>query len=216
LNRVVKGNRRRSGIIAESNDNDLLILASASTARAALLRGAGLVFETRPSDVDESELKVEMKARGAEATAGALAELKARHIAKQAPGALVIGADQMLDYHGDWLDKARDWDDAGAQLRLLRGRNHRLATAVCVVQDDTCLWAFTGAPRLKMRAFSDGFIDSYLEHAGDEAFGCVGAYRLEGLGAQLFEEIEGDYFTILGLPLLPLLEFLRTRGIVAS
>jgi len=215
LIRVVKGNRRRSEIIAE-NSAELLILASASTARAALLQGAGLAFETQPSDVDENELKARMKAEGAEATTSALAELKARHVAKQAPGALVIGADQLLDCHGEWLDKARDRADAGDQLRLLRGRDHRLATSVCVVQDEACLWRFTAAPRLKMRDFSDRFIESYLERAGDAALGCVGAYRLEGLGAQLFADIEGDYFTILGLPLLPLLEFLRTRGIVAS
>ncbi|MDA0229460.1 MAG: Maf family nucleotide pyrophosphatase [Proteobacteria bacterium] len=198
------------------DSKELLILASASTARAQLLRGAGLTFETRPSDVDEDELKTTMKAEGAEATAGALAELKARHVAKQAPGSLVIGADQLLDCKGDWFDKARDRDDADKQLRFLRGKDHRLFTSVCAVQDGACLWRFTGAPRLKMRDFSDSFIESYLESAGDEAFGCVGAYRLEGLGAQLFAEIEGDYFTILGLPLLPLLDFLRSRGIVAA
>ena len=213
--RVVKGNRRRSEIIAE-NSAELLILASASTARAALLQGAGLAFETQPSDVDENELKARMKAEGAEATTSALAELKARHVAKQAPGALVIGADQLLDCPGEWLYKARDRANAGDQLRLLRGRDHRLATSVCVVRDEACLWRFTAAPRLKMRDFSDRFIESYLERAGDAALGRVGAYRLEGLGAQLFADIEGDYFTILGLPLLPLLEFLRTRGIVAS
>ena len=191
-------------------------MASASTARAALLRGAGLAFETQPSDVDEGELKASMKAEGAEAAARALAELKARHVAKQAPGYLVIGADQLLECHGDWLDKAGDRSEAGEQLRLLRGQDHRLATAVCVMLDETCLWRFAGAPRLRMRNFSDEFIESYLQAAGDEALGCVGAYRLEGLGAQLFEEIEGDYFTILGLPLLPLLGFLRSRGIVAS
>ena len=215
MNRVVKGNRRRSGIIDDNSKNSL-ILASASTARAALLRGAGLDFETRPADVDEGELKAAMKAEGAAAAARALAELKARHVATQAPGCLVIGADQLLDCNGQWLDKARDRREAGEQLRVLRGREHRLTTAVCVSEGETCLWGFAGTPRLKMRNFSDVFIESYLDAAGDEAFGCVGAYRLEGLGAQLFEEIEGDYFTILGLPLLPLLGFLRTRGIVAS
>ena len=215
MNQAVKRNRRRSKIIV--NDNKaLLILASASAARAQLLRGAGLAFEIRPSDVDEDELKTAMKAEGAEATASALAELKARHVAKEAPSSLVIGADQLLDCNDHWLDKARDSDDATKQLRLLRGQVHRLFTSVCVVQDDTCLWRYIGAPRLKMRDFSDGFIASYLESAGDEAFGCVGAYRLEGLGAQLFDKIEGDYFTILGLPLLPLLKFLRSRRIVSA
>ncbi len=195
---------------------ETLILASASTARAALLEGAGLTFEKRPSEVDEDELKISMKPHGAEAAALALAELKANHISRQAPDSLVIGADQLLDCDGVWLDKARDSDGAGRQLRLLRGKDHRLATAVCVMRNEICLWSFVGAPRLKMRAFSDAFIETYLQAAGDQAFGCVGAYRLEGLGAQLFAEIEGDYFTILGLPLLPLLEFLRARGTVAS
>ncbi len=195
---------------------ETLILASASTARAALLEGAGLTFEKRPSEVDEDELKISIKPHGAEAAALALAELKANHISRQAPDSLVIGADQLLDCDGVWLDKARDSDGAGRQLRLLRGKDHRLATAVCVMRNEICLWSFVGAPRLKMRAFSDAFIETYLQAAGDQAFGCVGAYRLEGLGAQLFAEIEGDYFTILGLPLLPLLEFLRARGTVAS
>ena len=209
---MVKRNRRGSRIIA-TQCHETLILASASPARAALLQGAGLAFEKRPSEVDEDELKISMKPEGAEAAALALAELKASHVSRQAPDSLVIGADQLLDCDGVWLDKARDIDDAGRQLR---GKDHRLATAVCVMRNETCLWSFVGAPRLKMRAFSDAFIESYLHAAGDQAFGCVGAYRLEGLGAQLFAEIEGDYFTILGLPLLPLLEFLRSRGMVAS
>lgn len=215
MNRLVKKIRRRAVVIADHHE-ELLILASASPARAALLDGAGLNFETRPSAVDEEPLKGTMKPQGAEAAARALAELKARHISKQAPGRLVIGADQLLECNGVWLDKARDENDAAQQLRLLRGKDHRLVTAVCVMQNEACLWSFVGAPRLRMRAFSDAFIETYLQAAGDEAFGCVGAYRLEGLGAQLFAEIEGDYFTILGLPLLPLLEFLRSRGIVGS
>lgn len=212
---MVKKNRRRLKIILDQRE-ELLILASASSARAALLNGAGLSFEKRPSDVSEDALKISMKSQGAAAAALALAELKARHVSRQAPDCLVIGADQLLDCHGDWLDKARDKEDAAGQLRLLRGKDHHLATAVCVMQNETCLWSFVGSPRLKMRAFSDEFIARYLRDAGDQAFGCVGAYRLEGLGAQLFDEIEGDYFTILGLPLLPLLSFLRSRGIVAS
>ncbi len=189
-------------------------MASASTARAALLRGAGVNFETRPSEVDEDQPKAAMKAAEAVAVARALAELKACHIAAQMPGKLVIGADQLLDCNGDWFDKARDRKEAGEQLRLLRGKEHRLATAVCVFEGETCLWNYTCSPRLRMRDFSDAYIESYLEAAGDAALGCVGAYRLEGLGAQLFDEIEGDYFSILGLPLLPLLGFLRGRGMV--
>jgi len=212
---VVKKNRRRLKIILDQH-KELLILASTSPARAALLNNAGLSFEKRPSGVSEDALKISMKPQGAEAAALALAEAKARHVSRQAPDCLVIGADQLLDCHGDWLDKACDKEDAARQLRLLCGKNHHLATAVCVMQNGACLWSFVGSPRLKMRAFSNEFIASYLRDAGDQAFGCVGAYRLEGLGAQLFDEIEGDYFTILGLPLFPLLGFLRSRGIVGS
>jgi len=193
-----------------------LILASASPARAALLRGAGLNFEIRPSNVDETELKIDKKPEGAEAAALALAELKAGHIVAEAPDDLVIGADQLLDCHGEWLDKARDREDARRQLQILRGRDHCLATAVCIMQGGVVLWRYHGSPQLKMRDFSDEFVEYYLDSAGEEAFGCVGAYRLEGLGAQLFEEIKGDYFTILGLPLLPLLNYLRGRGMLES
>ena len=195
---------------------DTLILASASPARAALLRGAGIDFKTRPSQVDETELKIAKKHEGAETVALALAELKAGHVAAEMPGDLVIGADQLLDCHGDRLDKARDRQDARRQLKLLRGRAHRLVTAVCVMRDREVLWCYVGAPRLQMRDFSDEFVEHYLDTAAGEAFGCVGAYRFEGLGVQLFEKIEGDYFTILGLPLLPLLGFLRDRELLLS
>ena len=195
---------------------ETLILASASPARAELLRGAGLDFETRPSHVDETALKITKKPEGSAAAALALAERKAGHVAAEEPNDLVIGADQLLDCHGDWFDKVRDRQDARQQLKLLRGRAHRLATAVCVMRGGVVLWRHVGSPRLQMRDFSDKFVEHYLDTAGEEAFGCVGAYRLEGLGAQLFEEIEGDYFTILGLPLLPLLDFLRGRGLLVS
>ena len=212
---MVKGNRREIGVSIVSG-NEPLILASASPARAALLHGAGLDFETRPSHVDETELKITKKLEGSENVALALAELKAAHIAAEMPGKLVIGADQLLDCGGDWLDKARDRQDARRQLKLLRGRAHHLATAVCVMRGSSVLWCYVGAPRLQMRDFSDEFVEHYLNAAAGEAYGCVGAYRLEGLGAQLFDKIEGDYFTILGLPLLPLLGFLRSRGLLVS
>ena len=197
------------------SSKETLILASASSARENLLRSAGLAFKACPSHVDEARLKISKKLEGAEATALALAELKAGYISAKTPENLVIGGDQLLDCHGTWLDKARDREDARRQLKLLRARDHRLATAVCVMQGSVVLWSHVGMPRLKMRNFSDDFIEQYLDIAGKEAFGCVGAYRLEGLGAQLFEEIEGDYFTILGLPLLPLMDFLRGRGMLA-
>lgn len=202
--------------ILQSSATRPLILASASAARAALLRGAGLEFSTRPAAVDEDAAKEELRADGASAedAATTLALLKARRISTAEPEALVIGADQLLDCEGRWFDKARDREDARDQLRALRGRVHGLATGVCVATGGEPIWRHVATPRLEMRALNDGFIDAYLDAAGDEATGCVGAYRLEGLGAQLFDRIEGDYFTILGLPLLPLLAFLREHDVV--
>lgn len=195
-----------------------LILASASEARAGLLRGAGVPFVTRPAAVDEDGLKTSLRAEGAPPVdaAQALAELKAQRISHETPEAFVIGADQLLDCEGEWFDKARDRDDAQRQLRALRGRSHTLATAVCVSRTGARVWAHVDSPQLTMRALSDETIERYLDAAGDEVVGCVGGYRLEGLGAQLFESVVGDYFAILGLPLLPLLEFLRQHGVVPS
>lgn len=195
-----------------------LILASASRSRAELLRGAGLDFDVQPARLDEYELKAAMRADGADASdvAEALAELKTRQIARARPGALVIGADQMLECAGTWFDKPADLTQAAAHLRCLRGRAHELVTSVCVVRDDRPLWHHTARARLTMRPFSDDFITSYLDRVGPRVCDSVGAYQLEGFGAQLFSRIEGDYFTILGLPLLPLLAFLREHGAIAA
>ena len=195
-----------------------LILASASAARGALLRGAGLSFEIRPAEIDESEAKEALESENATAlnAAETLAELKAQHVSTATPDAFVIGADQLLECDGVWFDKARDRDHAREQLRALSGRAHRLATAVCVSQGGARIWSHGESPRLTMRALSDDFLDRYLDAAGEQATGCVGGYRLEELGSQLFDKVEGDYFTILGLPLLPLLAFLRGHGIVPT
>ena len=195
-----------------------LILASASRSRAELLRGAGLDFDVEPARLDEDELKAAMRANGAGASdvAEALAKAKACRTARARPGALVIGADQMLDCAGIWFDKPADLVEAAAHLRRLRDHTHELVTSVCIVQDDRPLWHHTARARLTMRPFSDDFITSYLDRVGPRACDSVGAYQLEGLGAQLFSRIEGDYFTILGLPLLPLLAFLREHGVVAA
>lgn len=195
-----------------------LILASASEARAALLQSVGVPFSAQPASVDEDSLKSSLREDGAPASdaAEALAELKAQRMSSRAPEAFVIGADQLLDCDGEWFDKARDRDDARSQLRALRGRKHSLATAVCVCRAGARVWAHVESPQLTMRALSDEFIERYLDAAGDEVIGCVGGYRLEGLGAQLFESVMGDYFAVLGLPLLPLLAFLRQHGVVPS
>lgn len=195
-----------------------LVLASASRSRADLLRAAGLAFIAEPAAIDEAELKAAMRAENAttDAVAEALAALKARRVSHRYPGALVIGADQMLDCEGRWFDKPLDLDEAADHLRALRGRTHELVTSVCVVRDEAPLWHQTARARLTMRPFSDAFIASYLERVGARACESVGAYQLEGLGAQLFSRLDGDYFTILGLPLLPLLGFLREHRVVAT
>ena len=193
-----------------------LVLASASASRRALLTAAGVDCLFEAAQVDEEELKTSLRAEGVSAaeTAEALGELKARHVSRRHPGALVIGADQMLDCEGTWFDKPPDLDHAAGHLRALSGRTHSLWSAICVVRDDQRLWHHVEEAKLTMRPLGEDFIRGYLEAVGETACSSVGAYQLEGRGAQLFERIQGDYFTILGLPLLPLLDFLRNHGAV--
>ena len=191
-----------------------LILASASASRAQLLAAAGVAATVEASGIDESPIKPRVRARGGSAIDGAqaLAEAKAQAVAVRHPGAVVIGADQILVFGNEWFDKPADLAAARDQLRALRGQTHMLATAVCAVRDGICLWRAASTPRLTMRRFGDGFLDSYLAREGDAVLGSVGAYQLEGSGVQLFARIDGDYFAILGLPLLELLGFLRECG----
>lgn len=195
-----------------------LVLASSAEARAAMLRAAGLSFAVEPAQVDEGEVKRAMRAEDPDggATARALAALKARRVSARRPGAYVVGADQLLVCEGEWFDKPVDMADARAQLRRLRGRRHALVTAVSVARDRAEIWGTVASARLTMRAFSDVFLDEYLARAGAGILRCVGGYEAEGLGAQLFADIEGDWFSILGLPLLPLLAFLREHGVVRA
>ena len=195
-----------------------IVLASASQARRALLTAAGLDLVVDPAAVDEGALKASLAAEGAgpAAIAEALAELKASRVSSRHPGRLVIGADQILECDGRSFDKPANLAAARLQLSALRGRRHSLYSAALAMRDGHRLWHHVGRADLTMRAFSDSFLDSYLDRAGPAATASVGAYQLEGLGAQLFARIEGDYFTILGLPLLPLLEFLRGVGEIAS
>jgi septum formation protein len=194
-----------------------LILASASAARGALLRNAGIAFTAAPAAIDEEEIKAAFRAerRPVAECATALAEAKAARVARGHPGSLVIGADQMLVCDGIWFDKPGDPAVARAQLVALRGKRHELISAVSVVRDGELLWHFVDRSILTMRDFSDEFLDDYLAAVGKDVLGAVGAYHLEGRGVQLFARIEGGYFAILGLPLLPLLDFLRGHGIVA-
>ncbi len=195
-----------------------LILASASTARRNLLLRAGVAVAIEPAHLDEAAIKASFRREGAPAAdcAMALAEAKALAVARRYAGALVIGADQLLVCDGAWFDKPRDLAEAGAQLLALRGKTHELVTALAVVREDAVIWRAIERPRLTMRAFTPRFLDDYVAEVGDEVLGSVGAYQLEGRGAQLFARIEGDYFAILGLPLLPLLHFLRGQGVVAT
>jgi septum formation protein len=194
-----------------------LILASASAARGALLRNAGIAFMAAAAAIDEDEIKAAFRAErlAAAECAAALAEAKALRVARRHHGALVIGADQMLVCDGAWFDKPEDRAAARAQLVALRGKRHELLSAICVARDGERLWHFVDRSALVMRDFSDEFLDAYLDAAGADVLGSVGAYRLEAIGVQLFARIEGGYFAILGLPLLPLLDFLRGHGIVA-
>lgn len=200
-------------------DVDALILASRSVARADLLRRAGVRFEAMPVAVDETAVKDAMRAEGAPARdiADALADLKARRGATRAPDRLVLGADQVLVCGGTVFDKPRDLDEARAHLVALRGRSHALLSAAVVYEAGRPVWRHVGEARLTMRDFSDGFLDAWLAAQGTAALDSVGAYRLEEAGgAQLFARIDGDLFTIMGLPLLELLDFLRTRAVVAA
>jgi septum formation protein len=195
---------------------EALILASASVIRRRLLEQAGVAVTIEPAAVDETAIKESCRRQGTpiEICAEILAEMKAQRISKNYPEALVLGADQMLECGDVWFDKPSDRAAAAAQLRDLRGNTHVLMTSIVAMRGGRRLWHCTDRARLTMRCFSDEFLSSYLDRAGDLVLASVGAYQLEGLGAQLFDRIQGDYFTILGLPLLPLLDFLRSQGIV--
>jgi len=195
-----------------------IVLASASKVRRKLLEAAGLDIRVDPAAVDEAAVKDSYADEGAGPgdIAEALAELKAMRISPRHPGLITLGADQILDCEGQRFDKPEGIEGARAQLKALSGRRHRLISSVVALRDGQRLWHHTGEAQLTMRKFSDGFLESYLAAAGPAVLESVGAYQLEGRGAQLFTRIEGDYFTILGLPLLPLLDFLRLQGELAT
>jgi len=180
-----------------------------------MLEAVGLSFEVETPRVDEEAAKASLRAEGLKPRdqADALAELKALSVSRKRAG-FVIGADQMLAIGGEVFDKPRDAAEAREHLLRLRGQTHELITAAVVAKEGAIIWRHIDTPRLRMRVFSDAFLDDYLARAGDDVLRSVGAYQLEGLGAQLFERVEGDYFSVLGLPLLPLLAFLREHGIV--
>ena len=189
-----------------------LTLASQSKIRAAVLSGAGLTFDVRVSGVDEDAVKA-TNTGSAEALAQALATTKARAVFDDGlHDGLIIGADQILECDGRLYDKPRDMDEARTNLRSLSGQTHYLVGAAVLLENGETVWSHCGRVALTMRNFSAPFLDAYLAQAGEAILSSVGCYQLEGLGAHLFADIDGDYFSILGLPLLPLLGGLRAHG----
>lgn len=196
--------------------SDPLLLASRSAARRTLLEAAGIPVELHPADIDERGLEADAGTAAPAEIAALLARAKASVIAGLRPGRLVLAADQTLALGAERFAKPADREAARSQLRALSGRAHELHSAVAFMQDATVLFEYVGSARLTMRKLTDQLLDEYLETVGSAATASVGAYQIEGPGVQLFERVEGDYFTILGLPLFATLDFLRRRGCLTS
>lgn len=194
-----------------------LVLASGSESRRRLLAGAGIDAAAIKPNVDEDTARDAMRAEAIPIRDQAmrLAELKALKISAREEG-LVIGGDQMLALGEQAFDKPKDLDEARAHLQALSGKTHVLETAIVVAQGDGIVWRHLARPKLTMRELSAAFINQYIDNLGDDILSTVGGYKLESLGSQLFSSIEGDYFSILGLPLLPLQDYLRTRGVLVT
>jgi septum formation protein len=190
-----------------------IVLASKSTARAAVLRGAGIAFEQITAGVDEESIKASLRSQNATCAqqADLLAETKALRVSAQHAG-VILGCDQMLDLNGEAFDKPANRDEAREHLKKLRGKTHILQTAMVACIEGAPVWRHLAQPRLRMRNFSDAFLEDYLDAVGEAVFTSVGAYQIEGRGIALFDRIDGDHFSIMGLPLLPLLQWLRDRG----
>jgi septum formation protein len=191
-----------------------LVLASASPIRRALLENAGVSIEITPARIDESGVRNALVSESLSPRdiADALAEMKATKVSLKQRERLVLGCDQVLDLGGEILSKPATVEEARAQLQRLRGRAHDLLSAAVICQDGAPIWRHVGRVRLTVRAFSDAWLDDYLDRNWPDVSGCVGAYKLESEGVRLFSRIEGDYFTVLGLPLLDVLAFLTLRG----
>ena len=191
-----------------------LILASTSQIRQQMLSAAGVPFAAQPARIDEDMIRRALQAENARPRdmADALAEMKARKVAERHPDSMVLGCDQILDLQGEVLAKPETPDDARAQLRQLRGQSHRLWSAAVIYQDAKPVWRFVAEARLVMRPISDAYLDDYVSRNWDSIRHSVGAYKLEEEGSRLFSSVEGDYFTVLGLPLMPVLGYLGDRG----
>ncbi|BBD99381.1 septum formation protein Maf [Sphingobium amiense] len=197
----------------------MIVLASQSASRRAMLTAAQVPFEALSPGVDEEAAKEALRGDGidARALADALAELKALRVSRRVPGALVLGCDQTLSLDdGSMIDKAVDREDARRILKLLSGRVHHLHSAAVMALNGEAIWRHVERVRMTVRPLSDAFIDAYLDADWDQLRWCVGCYRIEGPGAQLFSRVEGSQFAIQGLPLLALLDFLRVRGVLAA
>jgi septum formation protein len=196
-----------------------VILASRSPARARLLRAAGVEITQLEAAIDEVGVRDGLRAEGVQVEDAAviLAELKARRVADQVgPGAIILGSDSIVDVDGEWPEKPMDRAAARAQLLRLRGRRHRLVSAAVAFRNGVRVWHHVEVASVWVRPFSDAFLEQYLDAAGTEVLGSVGAYHLEGLGAQLMARVDGDFFTVQGLPLLPVLQFLRDQGALTT
>ncbi len=193
-----------------------IVLASGSVIRAQLLRNAGVPFSVQIARVDEDTAKRALMAEGAPPrdVADALAEMKARKISDKVPGAMVLGCDQVLDFEGQMLSKPETPEKALAQLKAMRGKRHMLLSAAVIYQDGEPIWRHIGQVRLRMRASSDAYLRDYVARNWDSIRHAVGAYKLEEEGVRLFATIDGDYFNVLGMPLLELLNFLALKGVI--
>ncbi len=197
----------------------MIVLASGSASRRAMLEAAGVAFEVMRPMVDEDAAKESLKAEGiaARGLADALAELKAIGVSRRQPGRIVIGSDSIVELaDGTMLDKPDSRARAAEQLRMMRGGTHRLVSAVVAACDGTPVWRHVDTAKLQVRDFSDAFVETYLDAEWPAISGCVGCFRIEGPGVQLFAKVEGSQFTILGMPLLPLLGWLRDIGEMAA
>lgn len=199
-----------------SEMSERLILASRSAARRAMLSDAGVSFAVEDAGVDEDAIKVALSDAGPTDLAVELAAAKALAVSRHAPDAWVLGADQTLSFDGGLVSKAKSLDEARARLQQMRGRVHHLHSGAALAHDGAVVWSGVDSVAMRMRDFSDAFLDAYLAAEGEALLSCVGAYRLEGMGSQLFEAVEGDYFTVLGLPLWPVLAELRRAGVIAT
>lgn len=199
-----------------SDPDQRLVLASRSAARRAMLTGAGVPFTALDAGVDEDAIKTSLHGIDPAELALELASAKALAVSRHDPEAWVLGSDQTLDFNGEMVSKAKDLDEARQRLSAMRGQTHHLNSAAALAINGSVVWAGVDTARMSMRRFSTVFLDAYLEAEGTDLLGSVGCYRLEGLGSQLFDKVDGDYFTVLGMPLWPVLAELRRAGVIRS